>query len=108
MVTAVPFPAIIAPRKTIIPNKPGIKLLRNTFAPYTAEKAGPVPLPPIFIDKNMATIKGNSNGLNNGEIILSLFKIVSIRFSQQNCLLFLGFKINHDLIATTVKYYFLH
>lgn len=32
-VVAVPFPAIIAPRKTIIPNSPGIKPFLIIFAP---------------------------------------------------------------------------
>ena len=69
MVIAVPLPARMAPKNTITPNKPGIKLLRSTFAPYAAEKAGPVPLPPIVMAKNIANTKGKSNGLNNGEII---------------------------------------
>lgn len=73
IVTAVPFPATIAPKKTIIPNKPGIKLRRSTFAPYAAENAGPVPLPPILIEKNIASIKGNNKGLKSGEIIKSDF-----------------------------------
>lgn len=76
MVTEVPFPAKIAPKKTITPNNPGIKLLRSTLAPYAAEKAGPVPLPPMFIEKNMAIIKGNNNGLNKGEIIYTRFKFL--------------------------------
>jgi hypothetical protein len=74
MVAAVPFPAIIAPKKTMIPNKPGIRLLRSTLAPYAAEKAGPVPLPPMVIAKNMAMIKGNNKGLNNGDIISLYFQ----------------------------------
>ena len=58
IVVAVPLPASIAPKKTIIPNKPGIKLFLITFEPYAAEKAGPVPLPPIVIAKNIAIING--------------------------------------------------
>ena len=69
IVVAVPFPAIIAPRKTIIPNSPGIKLFLITLAPYAAEKAGAVPLPPIVIAKNIAIINGINKWLNNGEII---------------------------------------
>lgn len=70
IVVAVDFPARIAPKKTMMPNNPGIRLLRSTFAPYAAEKAGPVPLPPIFMAKNIAIIKGNNKGLKSGEIII--------------------------------------
>jgi hypothetical protein len=59
-VFAVSLPANIAPKKTIIPNNPGIRLLRMAFAPKAAEKDGPVPLPPIFIAKNMAIKKGTN------------------------------------------------
>ena len=69
IVDAVSFPAMIAPRKTIIPNRPGIRFLFITFAPYAAENEGPVPLPPIFIAKNIAMINGISRWLNNGEVI---------------------------------------
>ena len=57
-VVAVPFPAIIAPRKTMIPNNPGIKLFLIIFAPYAAENAGAVPLPPMLMAKNIAIING--------------------------------------------------
>ena len=70
MVVAVDLPANIAPKKTMIPNNPGMRLLRSTFAPYAAEKAGPVPLPPMFMAKNIAIIKGNNKGLKSGEIII--------------------------------------
>lgn len=79
IVVAVDFPASIAPKKTIIPNNPGIRLLRSTFAPYAAEKAGPVPLPPIFIAKKIAIIKGNNKGLKSGEIIIFGFIINQLR-----------------------------
>ena len=57
-VVAVPFPAMIAPKNTIIPNSPGISDFRITLAPYAAEKEGAVPLPPIFIARNIAIIYG--------------------------------------------------
>ncbi|MBC8490671.1 MAG: hypothetical protein H8D45_32040, partial [Bacteroidetes bacterium] len=60
IVVAVPFPAIIAPKKTIIPNNPGIALFLIIFDPYATEKDGAVPLPPMLIAKNMAIIKGMS------------------------------------------------
>ena len=68
IVVAVLFPAKIAPRNTIIPNKPGIRFFLITLAPYAAENDGAVPLPPIVIAKNMARIKGISKWLNNGDI----------------------------------------
>ena len=69
MVVAVPFPAKIAPRNTMIPKSPGIKLFLIIFAPYAAENEGAVPLPPILIARNMATKNGISKWLNNGEIM---------------------------------------
>ena len=58
IVVAVPFPAMMAPRKTIIPNNPGMRLFLIILAPYAAEKAGAVPLPPILIARNMAIMNG--------------------------------------------------
>ena len=86
-VVAVPLPAIIAPRNTMIPNKPGIKLFRITFAPYAAEKAGAVPLPPMVIARNMAMIKGISRWLNKGETIIALFIKLSFYYAinQSDC-----------------------
>lgn len=81
MVVAVPFPAIIAPRKTITPNSPGIKLFRMTFAPYAAENAGPVPLPPMVTAKNIAITKGINKWLNNGETIIKKLEIAVFIFS---------------------------
>jgi hypothetical protein len=60
-VVAVPFPAIIAPKKTIIPNNPGIRDFLIAFPPYAAENEGAVPLPPIVIAKKIATRKGINN-----------------------------------------------
>ena len=59
-VVAVAFPAIRAPKNTMIPNKPAMALRRMAFAPKAAEKEGPVPLPPMLMAKNMATRKGIS------------------------------------------------
>jgi hypothetical protein len=58
MVVAVCFPAINAPRNTIIPYKPGIALFLITLAPYAAENDGPVPLPPIVIARNNPIMSG--------------------------------------------------
>ena len=57
-VVAVAFPARMAPRKTIIPKRPGIRLFLMTFAPYAAEKEGAVPLPPMFTARNIAMTNG--------------------------------------------------
>ena len=70
MMVDVAFPAIIAPKNTIIPKSHGIKLRRITLAPKAAEKAGQVPLPPIFMAKKITMISGNTNGLNKDEIII--------------------------------------
>jgi len=59
-VAAVFLPAIVAPRNTIRPNNPGIRLLRITLAPYAAEKEGAVPLPPILKARNIPRIKGTN------------------------------------------------
>ena len=67
------LPAIKAPIKTITPNKPGIKLFLMTLAPYAAENAGDVPLPPILIAKNIANKKGIVKTLKF-EIILFLME----------------------------------
>ena len=61
------LPARIAPKKTNIPNKPGIKSLRIKSAPKAAENEGAVPLPPIFIARNMARMKGINRTENIGE-----------------------------------------
>ena len=61
IVPAVFLPATKAPTNTIIPNNPGISDLRSTLAPYEAEKAGAVPLPPIVIATSIAVRKGISN-----------------------------------------------
>jgi len=42
----------------MIPKKPGITLFLKIFAPKAAEKAGEVPLPPIFIAKKIPIKKG--------------------------------------------------
>ena len=65
-VLEVSSPAINAPKNTITPYKPGIALRLTIFAPYATENEGPVPLPPIFIAKNIAIRNGISITLNNG------------------------------------------
>ena len=63
IVTDTFLPAMRAPRKTKMPNNPGIKSLRMMLAPYAAENDGAVPLPPILMAKNMA----RRNGINRIE-----------------------------------------
>jgi hypothetical protein len=103
MVVAVDFPASIAPKKTMIPNKPGIKLRRITLAPYAAEKAGPVPLPPIFIAKNIAIIKGNSKGLNSGEIIIFGFIFDPVPVSLCFKAIFSALKNKHHFRKSNIE-----
>jgi hypothetical protein len=67
-------PPIRAPKKTMMPNNPGIAALRIIFAPYATEKAGPVPLPPIVNAKNIAMRKGISMILNMVLVFLQNYK----------------------------------
>ena len=57
-VVEVPFPATIAPIKTIIPKRPGMADLRITFDPYAAEKDGDILVPPMFMARKTAANKG--------------------------------------------------
>lgn len=68
------FPASKAPKSTITPNIPGIMVRFITLAPYAAEKAGAVPLPPILIARNMESKKGMVKAFNNSDI---LFRFLS-------------------------------
>jgi hypothetical protein len=53
----------------MIPKNPGIAVLRMIFAPYAAEKEGAVPLPPIFMARNIPIRKGIRRWLKRGDVI---------------------------------------